>query len=347
MMQFATWLNSDNAKAGAGAASQPQAVTDSANEVNGPEVVAVGLSRTATRSLQIGLTKLGMGPCYHTSSLLYDDGTVEDAEVWLKAYSGLPADLQSVLKKYRSTLGSPANDFYEKIMELYPNAKVILQTREPRSWAESVDGSIGKWHWHPPLGYAIWDVLPNVKLQRKLGRSWHAKAEKKDGTHDIDPEYITRWNAEVLAKVPADKLLVWNAKEGYAPICEFLGLPTPIEPFPHKNDRQEAVQVFGALTLLCHILTICWAIAVSASAYFLFWIMSYFIFKTPFSVEAALARRTAVITSFLVVLAQLKSPLLLRLVQGPMVTLRLYGIYAVAGAVGVAALVLSRETLGL
>ena len=43
----------------------------------------------------------------------------------------------------------------------------------------------------------------------------------------------------VKRTVPADRLLVWSVKEGWGPLCDFLELPIPEEPFPHINDRTE------------------------------------------------------------------------------------------------------------
>jgi hypothetical protein len=39
--------------------------------------------------------------------------------------------------------------------------------------------------------------------------------------------------------VPADRLLVWDVREGWGPLCAFLGLPVPDEPFPNVNDARE------------------------------------------------------------------------------------------------------------
>ena len=36
---------------------------------------------------------------------------------------------------------------------------------------------------------------------------------------------------------PSDKLLVYNVKEGWEPLCNFLGVDIPLKPFPHKNVR--------------------------------------------------------------------------------------------------------------
>jgi len=318
-------------------------------EVNGPELLCVGLSRTGTISLQAAITKLGYGPCYHMVEVLAANTACEDAQEWLKAYRGEPADLKRVLKGYRATVDVPANDFYERLIKLYPNAKVILQTREPEAWAASVNNSIGRWHWDPPLGYALWDVLPNVKLQRQVARLWHAKAEKQDGTHLIDPDYMTRWIKQVKAKVPAEKLLVWNVKDGYKPVCKFLGVPVPDEPFPHMNDTEELILLAKAITVLCHVFTGLWVVAIFSWLYYGHTIFMNYLFDAPLSIWTTIASRAAVVSSFAVIAAQRRSPLMFRLLMGPSVLLTLYGayiLYILPVALGGAALLMNRARLG-
>ncbi len=43
--------------------------------------------------------------------------------------------------------------------------------------------------------------------------------------------------------MPADRLLVYEVRQGWAPLCEFLGVDTPPEPFPHINDTQSMPDV--------------------------------------------------------------------------------------------------------
>merc|ERR1712105_285251 len=42
-------------------------------------------------------------------------------------------------------------------------------------------------------------------------------------------------NLYVQSIVPKDNLLIWNLKEGWAPLCAFLDKPTPDGPIPHDN----------------------------------------------------------------------------------------------------------------
>ena len=46
-------------------------------------------------------------------------------------------------------------------------------------------------------------------------------------------------NEAVKAAVPASRLLVYQVKDGWGPLCQFLGVPEPAEPFPRTNHRAE------------------------------------------------------------------------------------------------------------
>ena len=64
-------------------------------------------------------------------------------------------------------------------------------------------------------------------------------------------ETYDRWLEEVKASVPEEKLLVFDVKEGYAPLCKFLGKPVPNEPFPHLNSTpffRWVLQLLSCLT---------------------------------------------------------------------------------------------------
>ena len=40
-------------------------------------------------------------------------------------------------------------------------------------------------------------------------------------------------------RVPEERLLVYEVKEGWGPLCEFLGVEEPDKPFPRLNDAAE------------------------------------------------------------------------------------------------------------
>ena len=46
-------------------------------------------------------------------------------------------------------------------------------------------------------------------------------------------------NKAVIDVIPADRLLVYEVKQGWKPLCEFLDVPVPDEDFPRTNHREE------------------------------------------------------------------------------------------------------------
>ena len=50
---------------------------------------------------------------------------------------------------------------------------------------------------------------------------------------------FTRYNDEVKRTVPRERLLVYRTGDGWAPLCEFLGVPVPDVPYPQTNSREE------------------------------------------------------------------------------------------------------------
>jgi Sulfotransferase domain len=43
----------------------------------------------------------------------------------------------------------------------------------------------------------------------------------------------------VIREVPADRLLVIAPDAGWKPLCEFLQVPVPDEPYPHLNNPEK------------------------------------------------------------------------------------------------------------
>lgn len=49
----------------------------------------------------------------------------------------------------------------------------------------------------------------------------------------------------VQSVVPPERLLIWNVKQGWAPLCKFLDLPVPDSPIPRKNTKGELFQEYS------------------------------------------------------------------------------------------------------
>jgi hypothetical protein len=66
-------------------------------------------------------------------------------------------------------------------------------------------------------------------------------SEFGDRLHDRDfmVERFKRHTEEVLARTPKERLLVFEASQGWEPLCAFLGVPVPDKPYPRENSREE------------------------------------------------------------------------------------------------------------
>ena len=64
-----------------------------------------------------------------------------------------------------------------------------------------------------------------------------------------DRDYATRvFNAhiaEVQASVPTSRLLTFDVREGWEPLCAFLGVPVPAITFPRLNSSKQFVEDWG------------------------------------------------------------------------------------------------------
>jgi hypothetical protein len=181
------------------------------------EVIGAGFGRTGTTSLKVALEELGFAPCYHMTEVF----------------------------EYRPTVDWPSAAFYKELMDRYPDAKVILTVRDPDRWHESTRTTI--------YGMSRSLLLPAVlnsgcvraqDQMLKRCRSYGVQASMggyvrgrfEDKEHAI--KVFEGWNEEAKERVPTERLLVYEGKEGWGPLCGFLGVEAPDKPFPHLNDAE-------------------------------------------------------------------------------------------------------------
>jgi hypothetical protein len=112
-------------------------------------------------------------------------------------------------------------------MQRYPEAGVILTVRDPESWYESARNTIFN------LQGVASSRAPRMAMELASQRGFDADVED----HGRMIEAFNRWNEEVKEFVPTERLLIYEVKDGWNPLCEFLGIEAPkAKPFPHFND---------------------------------------------------------------------------------------------------------------
>jgi hypothetical protein len=207
------------------------------------KVIGAGLPRTGTLSQKVALEMLGFQPCYHMVNVLLD---LDQAPAWGAAVEGDTSKLAEILDGFGATVDWPGSFFYKELIEIYPDAKVVLSTRDGDAWAKSMRDT-------------IWGLFYDDTLIKHLSSarchvdpSWRDYIEMMKGMWErsglLNGENTTaewmasaseRYTAEVTANVPAERLLVWSVGEGWEPLCEFLEVDVPDVPFPRLNDSKE------------------------------------------------------------------------------------------------------------
>jgi hypothetical protein len=196
-------------------------------------VVGAGFGRTGTTSLKAALERLGLGPC-HTMLELFS--RPDQIPVWQRASRGEPVDWAEVYAGYGSSVDWPGARFWRDIAAAFPTAKIILTTRDPKAWYRSAYDSIYAASMRP---------LPESGADPAFEALWHMSREVVwDGVFDgrfDDEEHAIRVyeenNRRVIEEADPDRLLQFTVTDGWEPLCEFLGLSVPDEPFPHVNDK--------------------------------------------------------------------------------------------------------------
>ncbi len=199
-------------------------------------VIGAGFGRTGTMSLKVALEQLGFGPCYHMVECLPKGP--RHWQHWVDAIEGRP-DWDALFEGYASTTDFPASTSYKALAEHYLQAKVILTVRDPERWYDSTQETILAPHW---IEYA---------RTVEMGRFMQATIFDylQDRLHDRD-HMIARFeehNEEVRRTIPADRLLVYEVKEGWGPLCDFLGVPVPGHAFPNINDTEATKAILNRL----------------------------------------------------------------------------------------------------
>jgi Sulfotransferase domain len=195
-------------------------------------VIGAGFGRTGTRSLKLALERLGFSPCYHMDEVF---ARPEHIPLWHEAARGRPPDWDRLLGPYRAAVDWPACSFWRELADEFPRSKVILTVRDTKDWYESARETI-----YPAIRRPMSDDPVIAEHQRMakeliLERTFGGRFEERGYAIGV----YERHNEAVRASVPADRLLVYRAEEGWGSLCGFLGSEVPRETFPRANAREE------------------------------------------------------------------------------------------------------------
>ncbi|ROW05348.1 hypothetical protein VSDG_00525 [Cytospora chrysosperma] len=206
------------------------------------KVLALGLPRCATSSLQAALETLGYQPCMHmahvqpsaqrqrlVTAALQEKDTAKRRKILSQLFTGFAA-----------TADFPAVVFADDLMDMYPEAPIILNTRS---------GGAVSWHTSFSEGlrffdsWFFWGATFLVKSDRAMMRMMKATDKvflERWGLTFRDREIYEQHNNWVRAEARkrGRKVLEFQAEDGWEPICDLLGKQVPATPYPRVNDQK-------------------------------------------------------------------------------------------------------------
>jgi Sulfotransferase domain len=191
------------------------------------QVIGAGLGRTGTLSLKVALEQLGFDRCYHMTEVLINPA---HAPLWIEAAEGRP-DWQRLFDGYRATVDYPGCRHWRELADAYPEAKVILSLRDPDKWFESTQATI--------FAESARHRFMFPELTEFFDRLVYAQFGDRLHDRDFMIAEFRRHNDEVRNSIAPERLLVFEARQGWEPLCEFLDVPVPAAPFPRTNSREE------------------------------------------------------------------------------------------------------------
>lgn len=200
------------------------------------KVIGSGFGRTGSHSLKLALEMLGLGPCYHMMEVFAHPG---HAEIWLALGEGRRSDFEAVLAGFPSAVDWPVAHFWRELARENPAARIIHTERPPEEWYRSVSQTI-----FPILSRVLPadapEPLPHFRAQNAMVRSLvFEDTFGGDLSKDNAIRVYERNNEEVRRTIPADRLLIFNPRQGWEPLCAFLGVPVPDAPYPKTNSTDE------------------------------------------------------------------------------------------------------------
>jgi len=205
------------------------------------KVIGVGVGRTGTLSLKAALERLGYGPCFHGRHVLDHPDRLP---LWQAAAAGEPVDWTALFDGYESSVDWPGAALWRPLAAAFPTAKVILTVRDAQRWYDSVGSTIYPMFGDGPADDRVAEArrtVPGLEeftaFHRQMIWNGFFGGRFADRTYAI--RVYEEHNAAVREAIHPDRLLTIAPGAGWAPLCAFLGVAVPTEPYPQLNDPEQ------------------------------------------------------------------------------------------------------------
>ncbi len=137
-------------------------------------------------------------------------------------------EFDAMLSEYDTVLSLPGCLYAEELVAAYPDAKVILMTRSTESWVQTMrvaGGEMLTWR-----GWGImqrWDSSFSGALITLIQAQMPVMCNGDFSPGGYAARKFEEHNDLVRRLVPKENLLEYDARDGWEPVCEFLGHEKP------------------------------------------------------------------------------------------------------------------------
>lgn len=200
-------------------------------------LIGAGFGRMGTRATKDALEMIGFGPCHHMAEVFMHNETVPQ---WQEALQNPPvtaAGWAPLLGDYAACVDWPCCYFWKELNQAFPDAKVLLSTRDPEEWWASINKTIFEI-------FRQGDVPEDDTGMRNAHRAMAREmiADRTFGDFENKANVLRTLKAheeEVRDTIAPERLLTWSVTEGWDPLCAFLDVPVPDTPFPNRNTTKD------------------------------------------------------------------------------------------------------------
>ena len=198
------------------------------------KVIGAGFGRTGTHSLKLALETLGFGPCHHMFEIRHSS---EQLALWRGISKTQDIDWNKVFAGYLSQVDWPGAKYWQQIVKAFPDSKVVLTYRDPKSWYQSFMNTIVRAN----RAGVLQDPDPHTRVMAEIvddivfRQTFNDRPEDENHAISIYLKHIS----DVMAQIPRERLLLYNVSEGWQPLCNFLDVEVPNAAFPITNSKEE------------------------------------------------------------------------------------------------------------
>jgi len=215
-------------------------------------IIGAGYCRTGTTSLKKALEILGYDPCFHMTEVIF--GNKDNLPIFEKKFGdnddGSLKGIFGLFDTYKASTDHPVCLFWEEILKEFPNSKVILTIRPAENWYKSAfDTVLVSPLGRQGFGQKIMNFF-NSHITRfsTMIHQMFIKNFNSDFSKENLMKVFNQHNKNVEEKCPKEKLLKFEVKDGWKPLCDFLQKEIPKVDFPNENDTaifQKRLSIFN------------------------------------------------------------------------------------------------------